>query len=160
MIENQDAYGGGRALLKIGMTRSFGMMDLGSVGLSAGWAQPEEAHTWNDGCETVFEAGFESVPEGCTIEFVGRPFLSEGVSRQDVQLHVNGFRLGYWRLTEPSDYVLRARVEPEQLLRRGNGSIMKCVWSFPGAVRPVDKGLSGDFRELAFCFRSFAVIEA
>ena len=150
----------GHAVLKVGSIHQFGVVDLGTVGLASGWAQPEEGHTWNDGCETVFECGGENLTGGCVVEFSGRPFFCEGVDRQDVYLHINGFRVGYWRLTEPREYVLAAKVETEQLFRRGDLSVMKCVWSFPAAVRPVDKGISADLRELAFCFRSFTILEA
>jgi len=128
--------------------------------LVSGWSTPEEGHNWNNGLVTVFQCAAESLTGACTVEFSGRPFFCEGVDRQDIYLYVNGFLVGYWRLSEPKEYVLTARVEPEQVFRRGTLSVVNCVWSFPGAVRPLDKGISGDSRELAFCFRSFAILEA
>ncbi len=32
-----------------GVTRAFGLGDIGSENLRAGWAAPEENHNWNDG---------------------------------------------------------------------------------------------------------------
>jgi len=151
---------GAYALLKVGISRHFGVEDIGSVGLTSGWALPEEGQNWNDGCEAVLDCRLEGSTKGCVLEFSGQPFFCDGVAEQALRLHLNGFYLGSWRLTEARQHFLSARIEPEQIFRRGVFSVLKCVWSFPRAVRPAEKGISSDGRGLAFCFHSITVLPA
>ena len=118
---------------------------------------PEPEHNWNDGCQTVFQTLMDDPVGPCTVEFRGEPFINDKSPRQDVLLHVNGFQVGYWRLTQSNACTLVSRVEKEQLFSRGNNVLVKLVWSFPDSVSPFARGLSNDSRELAFCFRSILI---
>jgi hypothetical protein len=144
----------------LGVTRYFGSTDLDAAGLVSGWATPEEAHNWNDGCVAVLRMTIHDPGEACVVEFEGQPFLSQACPRQEIMLHANGFCVGYWRLTEGGPRTLSARVEREQLFERNGVLHLNCTWSFPYSTRPSEKGASNDTRELAFCFRSFMVSRA
>src|ERR1700761_6801410 len=102
------------ATLDVGAIRHFGTLDLGTGGLTSGWAIPEDAHTWNYGYDSVLECCSKSLSSGCTVEYSGRPFFCDGVYRQDVYFYINGFHMGFWRLTEPKDHILTEKIEPEQ----------------------------------------------
>jgi hypothetical protein len=155
---NRDLYlSTAYSILEIDSINNFGVLDLEVNGLTAGWSAPEVGHTWNDGREAIFECGVKGLTGGCVVEFSGTPFLHGGVDHQEIYLYINGFRMGYWRLTESKDYALTVKLEAEQLFRRGEFSTMKCVWFFPGAVKPVDMGINADSRALAFCFRSITI---
>jgi len=143
---------------EIGVVRQFGVLDIGDAGLVSGWSTPEEAQTWNNGHEAILECSVPYLSEGCRVEVAGMPFFCEGTSHQDVYLYINGFRIGFWRLDRYVQHTLTAMVEPEQIFLRGDHSVLKCVWFFPDAVRPADRGLGADQRQLAFCFNSFTVL--
>ena len=147
----------GPLAIELGVMRHFGSIDLGSTGLVSGWADYEEGHNWNNGCEAVLNVTASDPGQGCVIEFTGEPFLHELCPRQDVTLYVNGFWVSHWRLTEFKPYVQLARVEPEQLFHRDGSVLLKCAWVLPNSVKPADLGLSDDSRELAFCFRSLTI---
>ncbi len=140
--------------LEFGVTRFFGSIDVGRSGLWLGWAEPEDAHNWSEGCQSVLAVAISDPGEGCTIEFAGEPYFNERCQRQDVILHVNGFHVGHWRLSDPASVVLSARIEKEQMFLRNGLMMLRCAWSFPDSISPAALGLSADSRELAFCFRS------
>ena len=142
----------------VGVVRHFGILDIGDAGLVSGWSTPEEAQTWNNGHEAVLECKLPYLNEGCRVEVAGMPFFCEGTSHQDVYLYINGFRIGFWRLDSSGKHTLSAKVEAEQIFHRQDHSVLKCAWFFPGAVRPADRGLGADIRQLAFCFNSFTVL--
>jgi hypothetical protein len=144
---------------EIGVTRLFGICDLGDVGLAGGWSAAEEAHVWNDGPEATMHVHMSKPRRTCILTFEGEPFITDGCERQDVTLFVNGFHIGSWRLTEARSYRLSARVEPEQIWERGGKAVAHCVWYMPRSVRPSEVGLGSDHRELGFCFRAFAISE-
>ena len=141
----------------LGVTRLFGDCDLGCQGFTTGWSVPEQAHLWNDGFEAMLDVMVENVGSACRLTFEGEPFLSGECTCQDVILYVNGFRLGFWRLTEARTYSLSVAVEQEQLFARGDRALARCVWHLPQSVRPADLGLGGDSRQLGFCFRSLTL---
>ncbi len=143
--------------LNLGINRLFGTRDIGSSGLVSGWSLPEEAHTWNDGLEAVINLSISTVRQPCRLIFEGEPFLGEECPRQDVHVYVNGFRLGYWRLTESRTYEMSVIIEPEQLFQRQRHTIARCVWHLPNSIRPADIGTGSDSRELGFCFRSITL---
>ena len=140
--------------LNWGVARIFGSGDIGSVGLFSGWAAPEDGHTWNDGSEASgeFRAPYTGRAGQLTIECA--PFIKEEVSRQIVVLFVNGFRLGSWKLQDDRSHNISVVIEPEQLFRRQDDVILKCVWTLPDSCRPSDIGAGGDSRQLGLCFRS------
>ena len=148
---------GGEARLELGVTRSFGRFDIDHSGLKSGWAEPEDAHNWNDGCEAVLNVLVAHPASSCTIEFTGEPYLNEQCLHQDVIFHVNGYHVGHWRLSQQQSCTLLVKIEPEQIFRRGDMALLRCSWSFPDGVTPASLGISGDFRSLGFCFRSITI---
>ncbi len=142
-----------------GVTRLFGDGDLGRHGLLSGWAAPEEGHVWNDGPEAVLRLRTGRPRAPCTLTFEGEPFLGQGCARQDLVLYLNGFRIGFWRLTEPRTYRLAATIEPEQLFERDGAAVARCIWHLPHSVRPAVLGQGTDTRELGFCFRTLTITE-
>ncbi len=145
---------------EIGVGRDFGIFDLDRSVLVSGWADPEDGHNWNDGCEAVLSMLIADPGQCCTIEFMGEPFLRGHCLRQDIVLHVNGFHVGFWRLTDTGPRTLLAHIEPEQLFRRGEAVLLRCAWSFPNGTSPAALGISDDTRQLAFCFRSIIITAA
>ena len=139
---------------EIGGTRLFGNFDLAGTGLISGWSSPEDPHIWNDGPQCVLQIVTEPVGRALRLSIEGSPFLGGTSIFQDVTLHVNGARIGFWRLREPKSYVLSATIEPEQILERDGKAILTCAWHLPGSARPVDMGIGKDTRELGFCFVS------
>jgi hypothetical protein len=144
---------------EIGVTRLFGSCDLGDAGLVEGWSAAEEAHVWNDGPQAIMHVTMARPRRACVITFQGEPFITEGCKRQELTLFVNGFYLSSWRLTEARSYHLSARIELEQFWERGGKTVAQCVWYMPRCVRPSEIGLGSDYRELGFCFRTFAISE-
>ncbi len=144
-------------VLEIGVTRLFGNCDIGLPGLMFGWSEPEEAHAWNDGVEVVANVVAPSIRKPTRFTFEGEPFLAGGNPHQTVTLYINGFRLGYWQLTEARTYRLSVIIEPEQLFHRQGNSIARCVWHLPESARPVNLGVGSDSRALGFCFRSLSL---
>lgn len=143
--------------LQLGIVSYFG--DKGPINddLLSGWSAPEPEHNWNDGCETVLQTLVKDPGGPCIIEIQGEPFINDKCPRQDVILHLNGFRIGYWRLTKAMPCTLTARFEKEQLFQRDGEMLVKLAWSFPDSVSPIARDLSNDTRELAFCFRSVLI---
>ena len=145
-------------LIDIGVTRFFGSVDLNCAGLGQGWAEPEGAHNWSDGCQAVFSVLINDLGPGCVrVEFTGEPFFAGSCQRQDIILHVNGFQVGRWRLINPGQCELLAEIEPEQVFRRNGLAWLHCAWSFPDSISPAALGMSDDTRELGFCFRSITI---
>lgn len=144
---------------EIGVTRLFGSCDLGHVGLVEGWSEPEEGHVWNDGAQAIMHVTMRKPRSACTLTFEGEPFITDGCERQDINLFVNGFHIGSWRLTQARGYRLSARIEPEQLWERRDKTVAHCVWCLPRSIRPSELGLGSDDRELGFCFRTFDISE-
>jgi hypothetical protein len=142
---------------ELGITRYFGKGDIGSLGLQAGWATPEDAHSWNDGVQTVMELNTDSPKRQYEIEFEGKPFVNELCQNQEITLYCNGFLLGFWKLHEAKSYVLSATIEPEQLFVRDGGAFVKLVWVLPNSVRPADINLNNDGRRLGFCFHALTI---
>lgn len=149
-----------RPSFELGVTRFFGKGDIGSSGLQAGWATPEDAHSWNDGVQAVMELNTEHSTQRYTIEFEGRPFVNELCPTQDISLYCNGFLTGFWKLSESKAYSLSADIEPEQILIRDGGAYAKLVWVLPNSVRPADINLNNDGRRLGFCFHALTISDA
>lgn len=145
--------------LNWGVARIFGSGDIGSTGLVFGWSTPEEGHTWNDGTEALaeFRAPYTGRAGLLTVECA--PFLREGLRRQSVSLHINGFLLGSWGLHDDRGHLVSVVIEPEQMFRRHDDVFLKCRWSMPNSYRPSDGGAGGDSRQLGLCFRSITLSE-
>ena len=142
-----------------GVIRLFSKGDIGARGLLSGWAAPEEGHTWNDGIETAVLLEAE-VPEGpVTIVIEGTPYLYGQVSHQDVTLFANGYRVGFWRLTERRQIALTARIEPEQWFMRNGKASLRLVFNIPESIRPKELGDGADGRELGFAFCTIHIAE-
>jgi len=127
--------------------------------LVAGWSLPEEAHAWNDGLLTTLNLSLEKPSAPCTLVFEGQPFVNASCSSQDLTLYVNGFFIGFWRLTEPRDYRLTASLHPEHFLERDGHAVASFCWMLPQSTRPADIGLAADDRQLGFCFRTFLLAQ-
>jgi len=149
-----------RPSFELGVTRFFGKGDIGSSGLTTGWAIPEDAHSWNDGVLAAMELTTEASAERYTLEFEGRPFVNELCPTQEITLYCNGFLAGFWQLREAKSCSLSAVIEPEQLFSRDAGAFAKLVWVMPNSVKPADIKLNNDGRRLGFCFHSLMIREA
>jgi len=142
-----------------GVTRFFGIGDIGAKNLISGWAAPEQNHNWNDGVEATLLLTLPARPDDiCTLAVEGRAFVSAGVAKQDVSLFVNGYRAGFWRLTNEERFTLEAEIEPEMWLDRRSGALAKCVWHLPDSTRPSDISKVQDHRRIGFCFQSMTVL--
>lgn len=145
--------------IEYGIIRLFGKGDISSRGLVSGWAAPEEGHTWNDGLDAtvMIEASVPTVP--VTVAAEGVPYLFSDTDRQEITLYANGYRVGFWRLTERRQATLTARVEPEQWFSRRGLGYLSLTWHMPGSLRPSDLGDGADGRILGFAFRTFCLAE-
>jgi hypothetical protein len=141
-----------------GVTRYFGLGDIGGKNLVSGWAAPEANHNWNDGYEATLLIALKERPETtCRLSIEGRAYIAVGLPRQDVLLYVNGFRAGFWRLTNIERCALEAEIEPEFWLNRRGGAVAKCVFHLPDSARPIDITDIQDHRRIGFCFQSMTV---
>jgi hypothetical protein len=139
----------------IGVLRLFGYADIADRGIGQGWSPREDGHNWNDGLDTSLTLWTDHVPpEPCAIMIEGSPYLPKAIAEQRMTLYVNGFRLGYWSMSENRSYTLQATIEPEFWLHRNDGGMLKITWHLPDSVKPIDIGDAEDHRQLGFCFRT------
>lgn len=151
------AAGPSRLKTELGMIRLFGTEDINRQGLVRGWADPEDAHIWNDGPVAALSIGMNIPQEACILAVEGEPFVSPRQPAQEITLYGNGIWLGFWRLRSAEPSVMEAMVEPETFLCRGEDGVLNLTWHIPTSVRPSDIGVSGDGRELGFVFRTLVV---
>jgi hypothetical protein len=142
---------------EFGVTRLFGLGDIGTNGLVSGWAIPEDSHVWNNGPEAILTLETDVPSRAYTITVDGGPFITPRQPLQEITLYANGWRIGFWRFREGGAQVMVASIAPEQFFVRGDKALLNCVWHIPYSVRPSDLGLSGDGRELGFVFRSLTI---
>jgi len=141
-----------------GTTLYFGRNGQAGKTLLEGWAHPEEHHHWNDGFEASLDVRLAIPPSAAlqlTVEV--RPHLGPGLTRQDVTLYFNGFRLGFWRLERLDGYTLSAEIEPEFWLKRDGIAWGKCTWHLPNSTMPSTLARTEDNRLLGLCFQSFGL---
>jgi hypothetical protein len=145
--------------IEFGVIRLFGKGDIANRGLQSGWAAPEEGHNWNDGLNAtvVIEAGEPTGPVAVSVE--GVPYIFSDANRQEITLFANGFRVGFWRLTERKQTTLAARIEPEQWFSRKGQGYLNLTWHLPGSACPSDLGDGADGRILGFAFRTLCIAE-
>jgi hypothetical protein len=145
--------------VELGVIRLFGKGDIAGRGLLTGWATPEEGHNWNDGLDTSFlvEASLPTSP--VTVAAEGVPYIFGDTNRQEITLFANGYRVGFWRLTERRQATLTAKIEPEQWFSRRGLGYLNLTWHLPGSARPSDLGDGADGRILGFAFRTFCLSE-
>jgi hypothetical protein len=140
--------------------RLFGQGDIANHGLVRGWALPEERHIWNNGFDAtmIIEA---SLPTGPTTVFIeGVPYLYGKSDWQEITLFANGYRVGWWHLTQSKQIILTARIEPEQWFNRQGRGFLNLTWHLPNSACPVDLGDGEDSRLLGFAFRTLSLSEA
>jgi hypothetical protein len=141
-----------------GVTRFFGLGDIAAKSLLSGWAAPEDNHNWNDGLDAALLISLRQRPDDTHVLAVeGRPFITAGLGRQDVTLFVNGFRVGFWRLTDGANCRLEAELEPEVWMIRRGVAVAKCVFHLPDSTRPSDISSVQDHRQIGFCFQSLTI---
>jgi hypothetical protein len=143
---------------KLGITRFFGLGDLGGHNLLDGWAMPEANHNWNDGYDTSLSLHLPEPPDApCILTVEVRPYLVTGLAHQDVTLFFNGHRLGFWRLDKDESTQLTSVIEPEFWLHRGAGATGTCTWHLPHSTRPSALSPVQDHRLLGLCFLSLTL---
>ncbi len=143
--------------LQISVIRSFGLQDISTAGLVGGWAAPEEAHTWNDGPETVLALTALRPDFRCVLVVEGAPLVGPANPRQDITLYANGLRVGFWRLTSPRQAKLEALIEPGHWRAQGMEGFITLAFHLPNSLRLSTVQPDGDDRELGFCFRTLAI---
>ncbi len=140
-----------------GVVRLFGVADIGMAGLQAGWSQPEDGHTWNDGAEAALKLTTLARPGTMLLVLTGEPYVSRARPMQEMTLFGNGFRLAGWRMTQRIEITRQIRLEPEWWLDRGGHAVMNLVICLPNSARPKDLADGPDGRELGFCFRTLCL---
>ena len=146
--------------IDIGTVRCFGTGDLGTAGQGAGWAAPEAAHCWNDGPEAALQLVTQRPDFRCVLVVVGAPLVATAARRQDVTLYGNGWRLGFWRLTQAVPVQLQAVIDPSQWRLDGKDATLDLAFHLPGSLRLSSVQADGDDRELGFCFHTLAIFPA
>jgi hypothetical protein len=137
-----------------GVIRLFGLTDIKSRGCRRGFADPEYGHNWNHGFDPTLVLSVEGEIGAATLVIGGEPFVTRSQPVQDLTVYVNGYRAGFWRLVDNTNYSLRIEIEPEWWFLRDARAILKVVFHLPNSVRPGDIGEGEDGRELGFCFRT------
>jgi hypothetical protein len=143
---------------EIGLVRCFGVAEINLAGLVSGWAAPEDGHSWNDGPEVVLAVRAQR-PRGRTILAIeGVPLIVPACPKQDITLYINGWRLGFWRLTQANSVRLQVLVEPTHWHGHGADGLLVATWHLPDSLRLSTLTSDGDDRELGFCFRTLALL--
>lgn len=140
---------------ELGVTRSFGQIDIGARGLLRGWATPEESHVWNDG--NVSEILVKSSPGAPVRSLVieGQPYIRPQQPVQDLQIFGNGLFLDFRRFSHSSSQVAIAVAVPSEVdLAFSESGLLRLAMVMPNAVSPSDIGAGDDSRQLAFCFQT------
>jgi hypothetical protein len=89
-----------RASPLCGITRFFGVADIGKRGLVRGCSEPEEAHVWNDGPDAQLLMTLNPPSRTCTLMVEGKRYIRGNHRQQEVTLFANGLRMGYWLLID------------------------------------------------------------
>jgi hypothetical protein len=144
----------------IGVIRCFGLGDIGAAALGRGWAAPEDAHNWNDGPEAQLTLVVVRPDFRCVLVVEGAPLLDPAQPYQDICVFVNGWRLGFWRLTDAAPVQLELMVEPFHWRAAGPNGVLDLAFHLPNSLRLSSVRADGDVRELGFCFRTVAVFPA
>jgi hypothetical protein len=140
-----------------GDMRLFGIGDIDGAGLTRGWSSAEESHVWNDGPEVTLRLALPAPARPAVLQIEGSAFIRPGQPLQEVTFFVNGFRLGFWRMTTTDLVSLAVRIEPEQMFARADLLLLDCTFHIPLSIRPMDLGEGTDRRELGFCFQTLSV---
>jgi hypothetical protein len=139
------------------VSRLFGLADIGTRGMLGGWSDPEEGHAWNDGAEAGYAITMRPPCGRLMLVLVGEPYITRVRPLQELTIFGNGFRVGYWRLTQRTEVTLSAPLEPEWWRMRKQQALMRLAFYLPHSVRPKDIADGPDSRELGFCFRSLCL---
>jgi hypothetical protein len=152
--------GSGSAALTLdfGVVRCFGSADIGRQGLGHGWSAPEDAHCWNDGPEVKLTLAAARPDFRCVLVVEGTPLVGAARAAQDMTLYVNGWRLGFWRLTDASSVQLETMIDPGHWQIHGLEGLLDIAFHLPGSLRLSTVEPHGDDRELGFCFRTLALL--
>jgi len=144
---------------QFGVTRHFGLTDMGYEGLVSGWSEPERSHVWNDGYDAILALSFPLPASGVRAEFVLEPFIGEGIEAQDLTVFANGFRLGFWRVKSRAEFSCLVELYPFQLVSVEGIARADFAFHSPGSVSPVEAYDNPDERLLGFCFRRLVLNE-
>jgi hypothetical protein len=142
------------------VTRLFGQCDIARRGLKAGWACPEEDHTWNEGIDATLALAVEDGCGAATLVIDGEPYVTHQQPTQDMTVTVNGHFAAFWRMTERGGRTLRIGIEPEWWVIRHGRPVLNVGFHLPDSVRPIDIGDGQDGRAIGFCFRTLLVNRA
>lgn len=125
-----------------------------------GWAEPDAGaqYVWSEGA--VGRMSFVAMPvptEGNGVEVTASmfPVLAPRFrSHQRLILEFNSKPLGSWEFDheQPLRFVIPAALWNE----RSRTTESQLTWRFPDAISPVEMGMNGDGRKLAFGFREVA----
>jgi hypothetical protein len=138
-----------------GVSRLFGIADIGFQGMLKGWAEPEESHTWNDGVLSTLLLVAPPTKKSTLLTIEAHPYVSERHPNQDISVYANGYFVGFWRM---SSDVVNGRLEcvilPKFWAEHDLGMSLMLAFVMPCSVRPLVLGAAVDHRELAFAFQS------
>jgi hypothetical protein len=141
-------------VLDIGVTRHFGLRDIGEAGLLSGWARGEYGHAWNDGIDATLLLALPHRPGPMALDFEVEPFVTPQNPVQDLTIFASGARAGFWRVTKRQVTRISTWIDPVWWRDTPEGAAMRLVFHMPLSVSPQELGTCNDLRQLAFNFRS------
>lgn len=140
--------------LEIGVTRHFGLRDIGETGLLSGWASGEFGHAWNDGIDATLLVSMPHRPGPLMLELEVEPFVTPQNPVQDLTVFASGARAGFWRVAKRQVIRLATWIDPACWRDAPSGAAMRLVFHMPLSVSPQELGTCNDLRQLGFNFRS------
>ncbi|WP_339071122.1 sulfatase-like hydrolase/transferase [Pseudomonas idahonensis] len=119
-----------------------------------GWSYQEPDHRWTDGDASYSAFDIDGVVgKDLTLKFYGSAFLAPGVSSQDVDVVVNGKKIGSWKVSGLGWYEIGV---PAAVVGKG---LLNVELHFNEAVAPCDVMDSKDCRKLGVSVQSFVITE-
>ena len=144
--------------LQPGVTRRFGIEDIGETGMLAGWAGSESGHAWNDGVDATLLVATRRAPGPMDLEIHAEPYVTRQNPLQELTLFANGARVKFWRLSHRDVTRMTGWIDPCWWREVHDRAVLRLVFHMPQSVSPHELGECADLRQLGFSFRSIALL--
>lgn len=133
----------------IGTQLGFTAGDKGTQFLGIGWSQPEPWGTWSEGNDASILLMLDREPgSDAILELNGNGFVSANWPEQEIDVSVNGTRVGELTYTLQNSNASRSIHVPREPLL-GRRGLVEIQFRFNNPVSPARLGLSPDSRNLA-----------
>mgnify|MGYP001396370092 CR=1 FL=1 len=138
-------------IYQYGTTLQFGIGGNAQDFLEKGWSAAEQGITWTDGKKASLLLSVPPTSSDLVLSSILIPHVSSKVTKQQVNIYVNGQKIGEWNATKEGEYSIKI---PKELVTT---SILKLEFELPDSISPAKLGTGSDLRELGIAMISLKI---